>query len=44
MRKQSVLSRLMGYKDAPIILLDEATAGEKSDLKPGRNFQLLFSK
>lgn len=26
MKKQSVLSRLMGYKDAPIILLDEATA------------------
>ena len=44
MRKQSVFSRLTGYKDAPIILLDEATAGEKSDLKPGRNFQLLFSK
>ena len=26
MKKQSVLSRFMGYKDAPIILLDEATA------------------
>ena len=26
MKKQSVLSRLMGYKDAPIILIDEATA------------------
>lgn len=26
MKKQSVLSRLVGYKDAPIILLDEATA------------------
>ena len=39
MKKRSVLSRLMGYKDAPIILLDEATAGEKADLKPGRNFQ-----
>lgn len=26
MRKQSVLSRFMGYKDAHIILLDEATA------------------
>ena len=38
MKKQSVLSKLTGYKDAPIILLDEATAGEKSDLKPGRDF------
>ena len=26
MKKQSVFSILMGYKDAPIILLDEATA------------------
>ncbi len=26
MKKQSVLSRFMGYKDAPIILLDEAIA------------------
>ena len=38
MKKQSDLSRLMGYKDAPIILLDEATAGEKSDLKSGQDF------
>ncbi len=37
MKKQSVLSRLMGYKDAPIILLDEATASldvENETFKP----------
>ena len=42
MKKQSVLSRLMGDKDAPIILLDEATAGEKSRLIARTGFLIVF--